>query len=516
MNGAEALMRTAADAGVTACFANPGTTEMHLVAALDTQPRIRPVLGLFEGVVTGAADGFARMTGMPALTILHLGPGLANGLANLHNARRANTPVVNLVGDHATWHRDADAPLTSDIASLARPMSGWVHTPHRASALAEDVAEAISRSLAPPGQVATLILPQDTTWDEVGAAEPSPPIDPATRAMVSPSTVEAVADSLRQAGSAGILLIGGTGARRDGLLAAARVQSATGCQVLMEPTPARIERGAGIASFGRVPYFPEQAAEVFADAQVLVLAGSHDPVSFFGYPGQSSHPRPTSCRLESLASAADDVVHALDALASALDAPPAVAAAPERPGVPTGSTLGPAEIGAALAALQPEGAIVVDEAITSGGPYAQMAVAAPPHDVLALTGGAIGQGLPTAVGAAVACPDRRVVALQADGSGMYTLQALWTMARESLDVTVVVLANRSYRILQFELARAGVAEPGPGASALTDLGGPDLDWASLAAGMGVPAVTATTADDLVEGLRRSFATPGPMLIEARF
>lgn len=512
MDGAGALMRTAADAGVTACFANPGTTEMQLVAALDHERRIRPVLGLFEGVVTGAADGFARMAEMPAMTILHLGPGLANGLANLHNARRADTPMLNVVGDHATWHRGADAPLSSDIESLAGPMSGWVRTARHATELAADTAEALTAALEPPGRPATLVVPQDVAWEEIESV-PSPEVVPATRSLVSPSAVESVAEVLRRAGERAVLLIGDTGCRRDGLLAAARVGAATGARVLVEGNPSRLERGAGIPSFGRVPYFPEQASEVFEDADVLVLAGATDPVNFFGYPGQRSHPRTESCELVSLAGPADDVIHALDGLAAALDAPSVSTGTESVPEQPSGSTLGPAELGLALASLQPAGAIVVDEAITSGGPYSTAARTAAPHDVLALTGGAIGYGLPAAVGAAVACPDRRVVALQADGSGLYTSQALWTMAREGLDVTVVICANRSYRILEFELLRAGVTEPGPAASSLTGLGSPPVDWVSLARGYGVDAVAASTADELVAALGRSFAADGPSLIE---
>jgi acetolactate synthase I/II/III large subunit len=512
MDGAQALMRTAADAGVTACFANPGTTEMQLVNALDGEPRIRPVLGLFEGVVTGAADGFARMAEVPALTILHLGPGLANGLANLHNARRAHSPVVNLVGDHATWHRPADAPLTSDITSLAEPMSGWLRTSHHVDHLAADMADALAAALEPPGQVATLVVPQDLAWDEVDL-DTVPVVKAPSRPLVPPSRVDAVATTLREMGERAILMVGGSGTRRDGLLAALRIGAATGCRILTEAMPSRLERGAGIPSLGRVPYFPEQARQAFDGAEVLVLAGATDPVNFFGYPGQDSHPRPESCELVALADQGDDVMHALEGLADALDAPSPVVPLLARPEVPSGGALGPGELGAALAALQPEGAIVVDEAITSGGPYAGAAGGAPPHDVLALTGGAIGFGLPAAVGAAVACPDRPVIALQADGSGMYTIQALWTMARESLDITVVVCANRSYRILEVELMRAGVTEPGPAARSLTGLGGPELDWVSLAQGMGIHGARATSSDALVEHLRQAFATPGPALVE---
>ena len=512
MNGAEQLMRALADNGVTACFANPGTTEMQLVAALDSERRIRPVLGLFEGVVTGAADGFGRMAEAPAATILHLGPGLANGLANLHNARRAHTPIVNLVGDHATWHRDADAPLTSDIESLARPMSVWVHTSEHATDLAADGARAISAAMEPPGGPATLILPQDAAWGDVDD-RPSPPSEFGTRVLVSPSVIEDVAALLRTHGRDAVLLLGAPAMRRDGLLAASRVAAATGCTVFTQGMPARAERGGGLPSFPSIPYFPEQAVEALAPSRLMVLVGATDPVAFFGYQGQPSHPRPDSCELVNMASPAEDAAHALDALASALEAPAAVAPDVPAPVVPSGASLGQTELGAAIAALQPEGSIVVDEAITSGLGYALAAVGAPIHDVLALTGGAIGQGLPVAVGAAVACPDRRVIALQADGSGMYTLQALWTMARESLDVTVVLLSNRSYRILQVELMRAGVGEPGPGAVGLTDLSRPELDWVALATGMGVEARRAATADQLVDALRISFATSGPTLVE---
>lgn len=513
MNGAEQLMRTLADNGVTACFANPGTTEMHLVAALDAERRIRPVLGLFEGVATGAADGFGRMAEAPAATILHLGPGLANGLANLHNARRAHTPLINLVGDHATWHVGADAPLTSDIESLARPMSTWVHTSSRIEDLSADAARGLSAAVTPPGGPATLIVPQDLTWGEVDAAAPSPPVDPGVRALVAPSVVEEAGRMLREHGADAVLLLGPAALRRDGLLAAARVAAATGCRVFTQGMPARAERGGGLPSFPSIPYFPEQAVEALAPSTLMVLAGATDPVAFFGYPGQPSHPRPDSCALVSLADPSQDVAHALDGLATVLDAPAARLLDVERPQVPSGSQLGAAEFGAAIAALQPDGTIVVDESITSGVGYALAAPSAPTHDVLSLTGGAIGQGLPVAVGAAVACPDRRVLALQADGSGMYTLQALWTMARENLDVTVVLLANRSYRILQVELMRAGVGEPGPGALGLTDLGRPALDWVSLANGMGVTAQQVTTADQFVDALRLSFGSEGPSLIE---
>jgi acetolactate synthase-1/2/3 large subunit len=510
MNGAESLMRTAREAGIEVCFANPGTTEMQLVAALDAVGGVRAVLGLFEGVCTGAADGYARMAGKPALTLLHLGPGLANGLANLHNARRARAAVVNVVGDHATWHRAFDAPLTSDIESLARPVSAWVRTSCTATDLGADMAAAIAAALRPPGQVATLIVPQDCTWDPAGnSATPLPRPRPAA---VPDDVIERAASALRAPG--GALFLGGTALREAGLQSAARVAAATACPVWQETLSARVEEGSHLPAFASLPYFPEDAAAALKSVRTLVLAGAPEPVSTFGYRGMPSRVVPTDCAIFTLARPDEDVPQALDALAEAVGAPRQLSVAPrDTVARPTGD-LNPVTLGQALAALQPEGAIIVDEAVTTRIGYQSLAPAAPPHTVLSLTGGSIGQGLPCAVGAALACPERKVIAFEADGSALYTPQALWTMARESLDVITVICANRRYRILQFELVRAGIAEPGPRAQALTDLSGPSVDWVALAKGFGVPAACVETADALVAALDRALAEPGPALIEA--
>jgi acetolactate synthase-1/2/3 large subunit len=511
VNGAESLIRTAVSSGVDLCLANPGTTEMQLVAALDAVPGIRAVLGLFEGVCTGAADGYARMTGRPALTLLHLGPGFANGIANLHNARRAHSPVVNLIGDHASWHLGADAPLTSDIESLASPVSGWVRRCAAAGDLAADGAAAIAAAQDPPGQVATLIVPQDCAWDRV--AGPAPPAKPRARAAVSDSRVDSAAAAL-ESGAPGALFLGGSALRAPALRAAARIAAATGCALIHETFAARIERGSGLPQAERLPYFPEQGAERLRSLGHLVLAGAREPVAFFGYPDHPSRLAPSAACVHVLAEDGDDVTGALEALALRVKAPARVSSpTPERVGLPSGA-LTSGTLGQALAALQPDGAIVVDEGATSGLAYFALSGAAPPHDYLALTGGAIGQGLPSAVGAALACSDRKVISFQADGSGMYTVQSLWTCARESLDVIVVVAANRAYRILQVELARAGIAEPGAQARALTDLSHPALDWVSLARGLGVPGSRAGTAEEFITAFRQALAEPGPRLIEA--
>jgi acetolactate synthase-1/2/3 large subunit len=508
-SGATALLTTAADAGVEVCFANPGTTEMPLVAALDEVPRIRAVLGLFEGVCTGAADGYARMTGRPALTLLHLGPGFANGIANLHNARRARSAIVNLVGDQASWHLAADAPLTSDIHSLATPVSAWVRTAASAKTMANDMAEAISVATGPPGKVATYVLPADFQGEEAGAPA-AVSLRPAPRA--ERDEIENVAGRLRDAGPRGVLFLGGRALGVAGQRAAARVAAKTGARLRTETFPSVWERGAGLPGIDKLAYFPEQGREDLAGADVVALAGAVAPVAFFGYPDEPSQLAPAGS-VATLASPDEDVVQALEHLAEALDAG-AFSAGDDAPlpDAPTGP-LNSVSVGAALARCIPENAIVMDEAATTGMPFYAMSTGAAPHTLMGLTGGAIGQGLPVATGAAIACPDRKVIAFQADGSGAYTLQSLWTQARESLDVVTLLCSNRAYRILQVELVRAGIAEPGPQARSLTQLDSPALDWVSLAQGFGVPASRVETAEELLEALPRALAEPGPRFIE---
>jgi acetolactate synthase-1/2/3 large subunit len=512
MNGARALLSTLVDAGVDVCFANPGTSEMHFVAALDDVPAMRGVLCLFEGVVTGAADGYGRVAGRPATTLLHLGPGLGNGLANLHNARRAHTPVVNVVGDHATYHARYDAPLQSDIASIASAVSGWYRSTARADDVAGDAADAVAAAMGPPGCVATLVLPADASWSE-SSTGPCPPRPVGRRTVVPADTVEEVAKALRS-GEQTALLLGGSALRADGLHAASRVAVATGAALLGETFPANLERGAGIPAVERLAYFAEMAQGQLEGVRHLILVDTTRPVSFFAYPDKASDLVPEGCTVHTLARPGEDAAGALELLAEAIGAPadggaPAPALRPDRP---TGA-LTTESLAAAVGAVLPEGAIVVDEGNTSGLSISGATAGAPRHDWLTLTGGAIGIGLPMATGAAVAAPDRPVLCLQADGSAMYTIQSLWTQAREGLNVTTVVLSNRSYAILNIELHRVGADAGGPQARRLLDLTEPDLDFCALAQGMGVPAHRAENANDLVAALEAGFVEAGPSLIE---
>jgi acetolactate synthase-1/2/3 large subunit len=512
LNGAQALIRTLVGCGVDTCFTNPGTSEMHFVAALDAVPEMRGVLALFEGVATGAADGYARMSGRPAATLLHLGPGLGNGLANLHNARKGRVSVVNIVGDHATYHARYDAQLQSDIATVARNVSGWIRTSERPAQAGADAAEAVAAAIGPPGQVATLILPADVCWLPGGVvAEPRP----APRAAaVDAAVTERVARVLRS-GEPTLLFLGSRALRADALADAARSATATGAKLLAETFPTRLERGAGLPPLGRLAYLAEFAMQQLAGLRHLVLVDAKAPVSFFAYPNKPSLLVPEGCEVHTLAGASDDACGALAALAERLGAPRDGFAcqAAVRPALPTGKLTVDA-VAQAVGALLPEGAIVSDEANTASLMLPIHTAGAPRHDWLCLTGGAIGQGLPAATGAALACPGRKVLCLEGEGSALYTIQALWTQAREGLDVVSVIYNNRSYAILNLELNRVGADPPGPRAKAMLDLSRPDLDFVAIARGFGVPASRATSADEFVKQLEHALAEPGPALIEA--
>jgi len=512
-NGARALIHTLLDSGVDTCFANPGTSEMHFVAALDEVPAMRGVLALFEGVATGAADGYARMAGRPAATLLHLGSGLGNGLANLHNARRARTPVVNIVGDHATHHKRFDAPLDSDLESIARGVSSWIRIPQTPDELAPAAAEAVAAAMGPPGQVATLVLPADVSW---GAA-PGPAAPVAMRVPAPPDAdaIAGAATALRS-GERTVVLVGGRVVADASLLAtAAAAAAACGAQLLAETFPARMARGAGRVAVDRLSYLAEFAQMQLDGARHLVLVDARAPVSFFAYPDKASDLVPGGCVVHDVVASDGDAAGAVAALADALGVRAADANVQplDVPGRPDGALTGDS-LASALAATLAEGTILVDEGNTSGLFVAGRTTAAPPHDLLCLTGGAIGIGMPLATGAAVACPDRPVLCLESDGSSMYTAQALWTQAREGLDVTTVVCNNRSYAVLNMELGRVGAGAGGPRARAMFDLAQPPLDFVSLAAGCGVPAERVDTADGLCAALDRAAAEPGPHLIEA--
>ena len=512
MNGAEAFIETLSACGVEVCFANPGTSEMQLVAAVDRQHGMRAILGLFEGVVTGAADGYGRMADKPAVTLLHLGPGLGNGLANLHNARKAGSPVINMVGEHATYHKHFNAPLTSDTEGVARPMSDWVRASTSARDLAHAGAEAFAVAQSYPGKIATVVVPADHAWSE-GAAKVAVPVL-ATPAQAPDEAVAAAVQALQGDGPKALML-GGRALRAEALEQAGRIAAATGARLITETFATRHQRGAGRVATEKLPYFGEMAEAYLADFKTIVFCGTEPPVSFFAYPGKPSWLSPTGATLVRLASLRENAHEALAALADALGAPsePALVQAPTTfPWEP--GKLNSANIGAVLAQLLPANAIVSDESATSGAASYAMCGGAAQHDWLQLTGGAIGQGLPLAVGAAVACPDRKVIALQADGGGMYTLQALWTMAREQLDVTTVILNNGSYAILNIELSRVGVQNAGPKALSMLDLKNPAIEWTKLSEGMGVPAVRVDTAEGFHAALKEALAHKGPRLIEA--
>lgn len=520
MNGAESLLATLAANGVDVCFANPGTSEMHFVAALDRVAGVRCVLGLAESVATGAADGYYRMARRPAATLLHLGPGLGNGIANLHNAGKARSGIVNIVGDHALAHRRFESPLRSDVEAIAAPVSHWLKTSASSLEVARDGAQALAATRdGALGRIATLILPADTAWGPGGGPGGEPVLAPPPNVPAAPQAgaVRAAANELTELGSRAVLLLGASGVGERAREAAAAIAARTGCRLLAEFYNARMPGGRGRVRVDRLPYGVDAAVEKLAGAERLVLAGAAEPIAFFAYPGKPSELKPPGCRTLVLAEARDDVPAALEALRDELGATAARVTAPDRSfdieALRNAGALSADVVGDVLAALLPENAIVVDEAVSSGRAFGPCFAAAAPHDWLAVMGGAIGFSLPAALGAALGAPGRPVLALEGDGSAMYTPQALWSIAREGLPVLAVIFANRAYRILQGELNGMGAAVGGPKGAAMLRLDRPSIDWVALARGLGVPGGRAQTAGDLVREVERGFASGGPYLIE---
>ncbi len=520
-NGAQTLVATLEQAGVDICFANPGTSEMHFVAALDQSTSLRSVLCLAETVVTGAADGYARMTDKPGVTLLHTGPGLANGLSNLHNAKKALSPVLNIIGDHATYHVEFDAPLTADIEALAAPVSAWVTTSRSADQIATDAVAGLQAAATYPGRVASLILPADTAWTPVEQSAPDLPADTTgTRPIYrqigprpSDERIESVA-RLLQTGEPAVMVLTSTCLRQRGLEAASRIHQATGADFLAQTSNARLERGAGRVFIEPVPYAVDRALERLSAYKHIVPVCAKAPVAFFAYPDKPSALSPPDANIEFLAHENEDGVLALEALVEALDANHFE---PQRepsatPDLPADTTLNADTIGRWVAHLLPDNAIVVDESISSGAAFPKLLRGAAPHDWLQICGGSIGDGFPLATGAAIACPDRPVIALQADGSGMYSLQALWTQAREELNITTLILSNRAYAILKHELKNVG-AVAGQTARELMELNNPAIDWVALATGMGVRGTRVTDTKQFEQVFTEAIQQPGPQLLE---
>ncbi len=519
MFAAESMVRTLINQGVDLCFTNPGTSEMHMVAALDRVEGMKSVLCLFEGVATGAADGYGRMTGKPACTLLHLGPGLANGLANLHNAKRAFSPVLNIVGDHSVAHRPLDAPLTSDVEGVCAPMSRWVGSVTRSKDVSTMAVEAVKQAYGPECGVASLVLPADCAWsnDEPDVLDKA---EMPTHFPISDKTIRGVAEALRNAKNP-VIYLGGTACLEDGLNAAGRIADKLGCRLVMETFAPRVSRGANRVSPVRLNYFAEQAADDLKDCDLLVIAGSKPPVSFFAYPGIESELTPKGAKTVRLGGPADDVTTGLVALADLLGATatPKLQSQTTAPEITnTDEALNPGYVGLSLLRHMPDGSVICDDATTSGMGIYPWLDNGPDHEWLCLTGGAIGMGMPLSVGAAFAVPDKQVFALCGDGAAAYTLQALWTQAREKQNIINVVFANHSYLVLNFELARVGAGEPGPAAQAMLDLSNPKMDWVKLSEGFGVPAVRANTVGEFDDALQAALKAcqnaQGPQLIVA--
>jgi acetolactate synthase-1/2/3 large subunit len=513
MNGAESLVHTLTGQGVDICFANPGTSEMHFLKALEN-PRMKSVLCLFEGVCTGAADGYYRMKGTPASTLLHLGPGLANGLANIHNAKRASSGMVNIVGEHSASHLKYDPPLTSDIEGLARPLSHWVRRVDSARSVSWDVSTAIAKASELPGQIATLILPGDASWQEAGGQLAAKADTPKAKAPDA-ARVEHIARVLRS-GEPALIILAGQATRGQALQLAGRVKAATGARLATQFFTSRIERGAGRVTLERIPYAVPQALEFLKGFKHIITVETTEPIAFFSYPDKPSLLKASGTSVHALVEQGEDSIIAFEMLVDALGAKDNAAVLQQRAeAVPPSGKLAPASIAAALAAAMPEHCILVDESLTTGRETMGLTVGAAPHDLINNMGGSIGYATPVATGAALACPDRRVFCMVGDGSAMYTIQSLWTQARESLNITTIIFANNSYAILKAEYANMGAGAPGPQALAMIDIDRPSINWVSMANSMGVLATSVDTAEGFYQAMVDSTRAAGPTLIEVR-
>lgn len=512
MNGAESLVKTLVANGVEVCFSNPGTSEMHFVAALDSEPSMRGVLCLFEGGCSGAADGYARISGKPASTLLHLGCGLSNASANLHNAKKGHVPMVNIIGDHAKRHHQYETPLRSDIPALAKPVSHWVHNAPYAESMSSDVAMAVAA--AGKRHIASLILAADVSWSDSASEE----IVIARHTPLPTPSSEQISNAVETLnnGKKTVVLVGGSFSQSM-TLQLSQLSVATGATICLETFPTKISRGAGSGVMEKLPYLAEQAIAYLSQFQQIILIGANPPIAFFAYPGVPSELQAQGTEIIALAKPDDDTESTIAMLLNAVTADaPAPACYPDQK-LPLPS--GPLNVFSAcqtIANLMPDNAIIVDEGATSTLPLFPMTQTAAPHDWLTLTGGAIGHGLPCAVGAAVAAPDRKVICLEGDGSAMYTIQSLWTMAKEKLDVCIVVFNNAKYNILELEFARTGApgGKPGPRAGAMFDIGGPCVDFVKTSEGLGVPAVRCDDTESFVAELSKALDSKGPCLIEA--
>ncbi|MCL4133723.1 UNVERIFIED_CONTAM: hypothetical protein GTU68_047912 [Idotea baltica] len=429
----------------------------------------------------------------------------------MHNARKARVPMVNLVGDHALRHQQYDAPLSADVEAACAPFSDWVRSGRDAGSFAADAMEALSVATGKPGRIASLVAPADIGWDEGGKM--AAPLTPKGAAALDEDAVTAALGAL-ESGEKTVIIAGGSVlADTEAVALLHGIAEKTGAHILAPTSNRRIERGRGRFAVTKIPYPIDAALKCLAPYGRAILVETLPPVAFFAYPGRPSLLLPEVCDTVTLAGLDGDGSTALAALADRVGAKPAKALDAASPARPQAGAITLENIGAALSAALPEDAIVIDETVSSGAAIFPAGDTAPPNSWLALTGGSIGIGIPLSAGAAIACPDRPVVTLQADGSAMYSIQGLWTQAREGSNVTTIILANRAYEILKGELHNVG-AQPGPDALSMLNLDRPELDFVALARGMGVPGRRVDDVRDLMRAIKDAAAEPGPYLIEA--
>ncbi len=510
MMGAQWMLKSAAAAGIEVCFANPGTTELPFVAAMDRATEIRPLLGLFEGVCSGAADGYYRIRRKPAMTLTHLGPGFANAIANFHNARRARSAIFNVIGEHMSWHVAADPPLASDIESLARPVSAGVWRADTPATLHNATVGAL-QGLQQRGGIQTLILPMDLQEDPVQHSIAAP-VAAQAAADYDAAAVATVAADIT-AGRKVLLYLGADALGEAALRRLARLAALPNVELVGETFPAASEHGRGLPAIKRLVALAEKAHPYLLGFERVAVLAAEPPVAFFGARGLPSH-LGDPARMATVCGPGGRVAEALEELLARVRPAAAPASTVQRVSdTDLGESLTPESASRVVAAHLPANAIVSAEGATLGFPFNALASQAERHTTIVLTGGAIGQGLPSAFGASVAAPDRKVVALQSDGSALFTIQALWSMAREGSDVVVILASNQRYNILINEMSRNGYALTSPPVRDLLNLARPAVDWQALSTSFGVPSNRVESVSALRRAFQAALAERGPRLIE---
>ena len=515
MNGAAAFFKSIVDNGIDTIFACPGTSEMQVVDEVGYS-NLRVVLCLFENSVTGMADGYARMLDKPALGMVHVTCGLTNALANMHNARIANSRMIIFGGGVHVAH-EVNEPVHSMLQRqpyVAQIAAQCVIEARSPDQLAAAATQALKASNDGAGKIVYVYGPNNAVWGE-SSFQGKLTSSAEQRQRVSTATISSIADTLK-AGKKTAFILDNLALREEGLEILGRIAEGAGGRLFREWLPSRIAMGAGRVRTETLPYGGAEGRELLSEFDQIVLVGAKIPVCPFSYENQPWVKIPENCNVHTLATADHDILAALEELATQLDLPEKASNRYNRkPGEPPTGPLSGNSIVQSLSILMPADSIVLDEAMLENVMFPLLMDGAAPFDFMAACpGGAIGAGPPVACGAAIACPNRKVILLEGDFSLMQGNTALWSMAQHNLDICVINYNNEGSASLSTELARVRQGEAQPKSIELLRIRKPTIDYAAMAESMGVPASRAETAEEFHLQLTKAMSTKGPHFIDA--